>query len=366
MNGIELIDVTKRFGSEAALDGVSLSAGEGETLALFGPSGAGKTVLLRVIAGLAEPDEGAVRLGGEEATWLPPERRGVGMAFQNFALFPHMSAMENIASPIDALGRKGEERKSAVEAVAKLLKIDHVLGHAPRALSNGQKQRTALARALAAEPKVLLLDDPLRNVDAKLRFEMRLELPRLLARRRATTIYVTQDFREAMALGDRVAVLLNGRLAQIGAPREIYERPATAEIARLFGDPAMNMLRTRPARDAEGLYAPFGGARIALPPELAAAEGRNCLLGVRPEAFFFAAPDAPGAIPVEVEAETPLNEKIVTLTRSEDKTEILVSRPTGTDAPARGRAGLAVDPARILLFDEADSVLIARSEGDPA
>ncbi len=156
---------------------------------------------------------------------VPPEQRGVGMAFQNFALFPHMTAFENIASPLRATSANGVI-KAGVDKVATLLKIDHVLGHAPRELSNGQKQRTSLARALAASPKILLLDDPLRNVDAKLRFEMRLELPKLLRQSGSAVLYVTQDYKEAMALGDRIAVLLGGAFEQVATPEEIYDAPS--------------------------------------------------------------------------------------------------------------------------------------------
>ncbi|MEM7525340.1 MAG: ATP-binding cassette domain-containing protein, partial [Pseudomonadota bacterium] len=212
MSGLAVQGLTKRFKADVALDDVTLHIAKGETLALFGPSGAGKTVLLRCLAGAVDPDEGRVLIDGEDVTDTPPERRGVGMAFQNFALFPHMSAFDNIASPLTARQSTKEAIRAGVQSVAKLLKIEHVLDHAPKALSNGQKQRTALARALAAAPEILLLDDPLRNVDAKLRFEMRLVLARLVSVQCATVIYLTQVYKEAMSLGDRFAVLDVGRI----------------------------------------------------------------------------------------------------------------------------------------------------------
>jgi multiple sugar transport system ATP-binding protein len=175
MATLELKNIVKRYKGQAVLDDVTLKVADGETVVLFGPSGAGKTVLLRLIAGVIDPDEGAILIGGEDVTDVDAEYRGVGMAFQNFALFPHMSAFDNIATPLEARRQAPGAIKAGVESVAKLLKIDHVLSHKPRALSNGQKQRTALGRALAGSPPVLLLDDPLRNVDAKLRFEMRLD-----------------------------------------------------------------------------------------------------------------------------------------------------------------------------------------------
>lgn len=357
MTGLSIEDLSKSFRDDTVLDHVSLDVAEGETLVLFGASGAGKTVLLRCIAGAVDPDEGVIRIGGRDMTDAPPELRGIGMAFQNFALFPHMSAFDNIASPLTARRATRDAVREGVEAVARLLKIDHVLSHHPKALSNGQKQRTALARALAAAPKLLLLDDPLRNVDAKLRFEMRLELPRLLADQGATVVYVTQDYKEAMALGDRIAVLDKGRVAQIGAPEEIYRRPASIDIARLFGDPAINLLDVTPERDGDGVFARLSDRRAALDPGLAAAVGRDCVIGLRPEALRFSTAD--DAIPVSIEAETPLNEKTVTLATTLRRREVLISRPVGTPAPTGGAAGLAVDTRDAILFDRASGLRIA-------
>ncbi len=354
--GIELVDVTKRFKGQTVLDGVSLAVPQGETVALFGPSGAGKTVLLRLIAGVIEPDAGQVRLGGRDMAAVPPEDRGVGMAFQNFALFPHRSAFENIASPLEARRHSAGAMRAGVETVARMLKIDHVLGHAPRALSNGQKQRTALARALAGRPKILLLDDPLCNVDAKLRFEMRLELPRLLAEEQAATLYVTQDYREAMALGDRIAILDRGRLVQIGTPADIYFAPATIQVARLFGDPTINLLDVIPETDGRRPFARLSDTRAPLDTGLVHAVGRPCVLGLRPEALRFVAAGTAGAVPVTVEAETPLNEKTVTLAVTKRGREILVSRPSGTPGPVDGPAHVGIDASHAVLFD--------RSSGD--
>lgn len=351
MADIDLQNVTKRFKGQAVLDDVSLQLADGETLALFGPSGAGKTILLRLIAGVIAPDGGTVRIGGEDMADVPPEHRRVGMAFQNFALFPHMTAFENIASPLEARRTPGEALSEGVHAVARLLKIDHVLTHTPRALSNGQKQRTALARALAGAPEVLLLDDPLRNVDAKLRFEMRLELPQVLARQHATAIYVTQDYKEAMALGDRIAVLSQGRIVQLGRPEEIYLTPATVEIAQLFGDPTINLLDVTPEPGERGPFVRLSDRRAPIDPGLDHAVGTPCKLGMRPEAIRFVGADEPGAIAVTVEAETPLNEKTVTLTTTARGREILVSRPVGTPGPADGPAHIAIDTAHALLFD---------------
>ncbi len=349
---IKLTDVVKSFKNEVVLDGVSLSVEAGETLVLFGPSGAGKTVLLRLIAGVIDPDEGRIEVNGRDMEGVEPEDRGMGMAFQNFALFPHMTAFDNIASPLTARRQNRTTLKAGVESVAKLLKIDHVLGHMPKALSNGQKQRTALARALAAKPNVLLLDDPLRNVDAKLRFEMRLELPRLLKQQNATVIYVTQDYKEAMAFGDRIAVMDGHGIRQVGTPEHIYLRPASTKIASLFGDPAINLLEVRPERGEHGVQVRLSGRAIPLDRRHAASIGHDCLLGVRPETIRFVPEGTPGAVPVEVEAETPLNEKTVTLVWTRQRREIMVSRPSGSIGPAHGRAWIVIDPGHAMLFDK--------------
>lgn len=358
---LELRHVGKSFKADKVIDNLSLTVATGETLVLFGPSGAGKTVLLRLIAGVIDPDEGDILIDGQSMKRVEPEDRGIGMAFQNFALFPHMDAFTNIAAPLTARRQTRTQMQATVGAVARLLKIDHVLHHKPKELSNGQKQRTALARALSGQPSLLLLDDPLRNVDAKLRFEMRLELPRLLSQQNATVIYVTQDYKEAMALGHRIAVLGAHGIAQLGTPEVIYLRPASIEIARLFGDPVINLLDVVPETGPNGARARLSGVPVSIGTGHDASIGKSCVLGIRPESLHFVAEHTPGAIPVEVEAETPLNEKTVSLTLTEKGREIMVSRPAGHPGPDHGRAWLAVDSAHVLLFDKATGLRI-----DPA
>jgi multiple sugar transport system ATP-binding protein len=362
MATLTLDAVTKRFGADTVLDGVSLATLDNETVAVFGPSGSGKTVLLRVIAGIHAPDGGQIAIDGQRVDELAPEHRDVGMAFQNFALFPHMSALDNIASPLKA--RRGDSAtvKERVTAIARLLKIEHVLDHMPRELSNGQKQRTALARALVAAPKVLLLDDPLRNVDAKLRFEMRLELPRLLAQFGSTVLFVTQDYKEAMALGHRIAVLIDGRIVQFDTAEAIYARPISIAVARLFGDPPINLIEITPERAGDAWYATVAGGRVPLRPDAfrnVQGDGHNgraarCVLGIRPEAVQFCAADAPGALAVTVEAVTPVNERVVRLVVAEDGTEILASSPAQADMPHETRAHVRLPADAHLCFDPAN------------
>ena len=352
MATLELQAVSKRFKTSKVLDGVSLAAEDGEIICIFGPSGSGKTVLLRLVAGVEQPDEGAILLAGKDVTDDAPETRGVGMAFQNFALFPHMSAFDNVASALTARGASAEVIRAKVEKVAALLKIGHVLQHAPRELSNGQKQRTALARALVADPRILLLDDPLRNVDAKLRYEMRLELPSLLKTSGSTVLYVTQDYKEAMALGDRIAVLVDGDFAQVANPAEIYLQPATLNVARLFGDPTINLIPVKPLASSAGPKVDVGGAALSLPPSYAHAAGKSCVLGIRPELIAVEALNSPESFAVDVVAVTPLNEKTLLLLRAADGREILASESGTEDAPRRhGRAYARFDPSALLLFE---------------
>ncbi|MFO1075145.1 MAG: ABC transporter ATP-binding protein [Geminicoccaceae bacterium] len=356
MDRLAIQSVAKSYGSQKVLDDVSLSVAAGETVVVCGPSGAGKTVLLRLIAGTSGPDAGEIRIDGRPITGLGPEERDVGMAFQNFALYPHLSAFENIASPLRARGLKEAELKRKVEEVAALLRIGHVLGHRPKELSNGQKQRTALARSLVRAPGVLLLDDPLRNVDAKLRYEMRLELPRLLASFGSAVIYVTQDYKEAMALGRRIAVLRAGRFAQIGTPGEIYDAPVDVEVARLFGDPTINLYPCRPEPVQGGAVAELFGAQLPLPPAGAGFAGRELTVGIRAEDVEVTLEPMPGAVPVELDAVTPLNVRAVLYLRTQDGREMLAT--VAEDEAARFGRGhrsvwARVDPGRCYLFDPA-------------
>jgi multiple sugar transport system ATP-binding protein len=351
---LEVTGLAKSFRRNQVLEDITLRLDAGEIVVVFGPSGSGKTVLLRLIAGLEEPSAGSIAIEGRDMADVPPEERGVGMAFQNFALLPHMSAFENIASPLRASGANGAVA-AGVDKVARLLKIDHVLSHAPRELSNGQKQRTSLARALAASPRLLLLDDPLRNVDAKLRFEMRLELPRLLRQSGSAVLYVTQDYKEAMALGDRIAVLRGGTFEQIATPETIYDTPHSLAVARLFGDPAINIADSRIETAGDAASFAIAGARMPLDQSYGAYAGGPVTIGIRPEAVMLAKTQgAPGGFAAVVEAVTPLNERTVLLLKARNGWEFLASLPSwGTPIP---EAGAEVEasflPGALHLFDQ--------------
>lgn len=354
MSFLELQNVTKKFRRDTVLDGVSLDVAKGETVAIFGPSGGGKTVLLRLIAGVLDPDGGDIRIDGQSVLGEPPESRKLGMAFQNFALYPHMTAFDNIASPLRALKVDEADVRQGVERVAGLLKIDHVLTHLPKALSNGQKQRTSLARSLVRGPKLLLLDDPLRNVDAKLRYEMRVELPRLLKETDATVLYVTQDYKEAMALGDRIAVLDDNRFTQIDTPASIYRDPVSARVARLLGDPTINLLKARLRSDRDGIAVDLLGRRMRLPSLPLSASGRHCLIGIRPEHIKVSMTAKTGGQPAELDAVTPLNVRSVLLLKTADGGELLASCSEAEAARfprGHGAVTLTIDDDHLLAFD---------------
>jgi multiple sugar transport system ATP-binding protein len=294
MAEIVLERISKVFsGGVAAVDDVSLRIGDGEFMVLVGPSGCGKSTLLRLIAGLEDVDAGAVYIGGRDVTDLQPRDRDIAMVFQSYALYPHMSVRQNLGYGLKVRRLGKIETAERVERVARLLRLDELLDRRPAALSGGQRQRVAMGRAIVREPKAFLMDEPLSNLDAKLRVGMRAELASLHARLGATTVYVTHDQVEAMTLGQRVAVMRDGRIQQVDAPKTLYMRPANLFVASFMGSPAMNLVEAR----LDGDTLEFGGHRIALPPEhLPATPSGRVVLGIRPESFedaSFADPSLP-------------------------------------------------------------------------
>jgi multiple sugar transport system ATP-binding protein len=248
MSGVTLRDVAKRYGTITALDGVTLEAPEGELLVVVGPSGCGKSTLLRCIAGLEAVDAGSVTIGGRDVTRMRPAERNVSMVFQSYALFPHMTVQENIGFGLVVRETPKKEVRARVAEAAALVGVAELAGRRPYELSGGERQRVALARALVRDPDAYLLDEPLSNLDAGLRVEMRTELRRLQREVGATMIHVTHDQLEALTLADQVAVLSNGRVRQVGSPEDVYRRPADRFVAGFVGTPRMNFLDAKAAR----------------------------------------------------------------------------------------------------------------------
>ncbi|HSV26786.1 MAG TPA: ABC transporter ATP-binding protein, partial [Sedimentisphaerales bacterium] len=246
MVGLTVRDVTKRFGRLAAVDNVSLEVAPGELFFILGPSGCGKTTLLRLIAGFYEPDAGSILFGGKDVTFLPPEKRNTGMVFQNYALWPHMNVSQNVSFGLEMHRVPKPERSRRVAEALAMVQMSDYAGHLPSQLSGGQQQRIALARALVFEPDIVLFDEPLSNLDARLRIEMRHQIRRLHDNLGLTMIYVTHDQTEALTMADRVAVMQSGRVSQVGTPRELYDRPANIFIAGFIGE--ANMLSGRSSR----------------------------------------------------------------------------------------------------------------------
>jgi multiple sugar transport system ATP-binding protein len=246
MSIVQITSLKKYFGSVRAVDGVDLAIDPGEFLVILGPSGCGKTTLMRMIAGLEKPTAGHIQIGGEDVTDLPPRKRGVSMVFQSYALYPHMNVFNNIAFPLRAQRRELKLGKCAirekVENTARVLEIDSLLDRRPRQLSGGQRQRVAIARAMVTQPAVLLLDEPLSNLDAKLRANARDELKDFQRASNITAVFVTHDQIEAMGLGDRIVVMSEGKIQQIGSPQSIYDDPANEFVATFLGSPSMNIL----------------------------------------------------------------------------------------------------------------------------
>jgi multiple sugar transport system ATP-binding protein len=372
MAAIDLEDVTKRFGDHTvAVDSLTLTVNDGEFMIFVGPSGCGKTTALRMIAGLEEMTSGSIHIGGRLVNDLPPSRRDVAMVFQNYALYPHMTVADNIGFPLKKQKLSRREKEEKVAAVADLLSIRELLGRKPRELSGGQRQRVAMGRALIRNPQAFLMDEPLSNLDAKLRVQMRAELVSLHQRLGVTTVYVTHDQTEAMTLGERVAVLNRGVIQQVDTPQRLYRHPANVFVASFIGSPVMNFLQGRLDRDEVAI----GPYRIPLPPETSArllARPDTVVVGLRPEDIVPAGPGGE-SLPAEVAITEQLGPETIAYLRipGVDVIEDLGERPVGlsgtvstrlegsSDVRPGSRCDVAVRAERLHLYDPAtgDSLL---------
>jgi multiple sugar transport system ATP-binding protein len=324
MAEIAIENIEKEFGPVRALEAVSLAVADGEFVSLLGPSGCGKTTLLRIVAGLEAASAGRVLIGGRDVTGLPPRARNLAMVFQNYAVFPHLTVAENIGFGLRMRGAPAAEAGRRVARAAELLRITPFLGRYPAALSGGQRQRVAVARALAVEPAVLLMDEPLSNLDAQLRLEMRGELKSVLREVGTTTLYVTHDQTEAMGLSDRVAVMSAGRVEQVGAPMEIYRAPASVFVGGFVGSPPMNFVP----------------------------EGDGALLGFRPEDVRLAPEGEDGALPFLVRVAEPMGPHLLLTGVSRGGALVRVAAPSDAAVAPGARLGLLPDPARLVRMDK--------------
>ena len=328
MARLEIDNLTKTFGEVSLFNGLTLNVERGEIVAVYGGSGCGKSTLLSILSGAVVASDGDIRIDGHSVIGAPPEERDIGMAFQNFALYPHMNAFDNIASPLRGKKKSVADVNKKVESAAKLLKIDGVLSHFPQELSNGQRQRTSLARALVAEPAVLLLDDPLRNVDAKLRYEMRLEMPDLFQRFESSVIYVTQDSREAMALADRIAILEGGQFVQVGPPQNVYEYPCNTTVGRLLGDPAINLFPCKTSTRGGALKVNPCNCTVDISKRYSVPDGHRGIVGLRPEDIRLSMSRSnENVVEVTIESITLSNIRSVLVVKTVDGEEIVVSCP---------------------------------------
>ncbi|OBZ92279.1 glycerol-3-phosphate ABC transporter ATPase [Pararhizobium polonicum] len=344
MSALEIENIRKTYGTVETLKGIDISLESGEFLVLLGSSGCGKSTLLNIIAGLAEASGGDIRIGGRSILGVHPKDRDIAMVFQSYALYPNLSVHRNIGFGLEMRKVPAAERERAVLETAKLLQIENLLDRKPGQLSGGQRQRVAIGRALVRKPQVFLFDEPLSNLDAKLRMETRTELKRLHQMLGTTIVYVTHDQIEAMTLATRIAVMRNGRIEQLGTPEEVYDHPATLYVAGFVGSPPMNVLDG--VVTGEGLRLDGSGQIIALPARLngAALPGRRVKIGVRPEALRLAAGET-GQPALEVEIE------VVELTGPE---LVVTGRVSGQRVTAclPPRTKLTVGMKQVFSFDE--------------
>lgn len=357
MAAIEFIAARKSYGASIAIHELDLVLPPGAFTVILGPSGCGKSTLLRMIAGLEGISGGELRIGGARMNEREPKDRGCAMVFQNYALYPHMTVAENIGYPLKVGGMKRAERQARVAEAAAALGLDALLDRRPGQLSGGQRQRVAMGRAMVRRPRVFLYDEPLSNLDAKLRVQMRLELRRLHEQLGATSVLVTHDQQEAMTLADHLVVMRGGRVEQEGRPREVYAAPASLFVAGFLGTPAMNLLPGHVTPDGAGLRLE-GGVVVLLPLRLAA--GQAVTLGIRPEHV------GEGDLEAEVALVEDLGASLLVHARLAGGAAMALHRPAEL-APARGAAlRLGFDTARLHLFDTASGQRIGGEGGSGA
>jgi ABC-type sugar transport system ATPase subunit len=343
---LELSGIKKNFGTTEVLKGIDLTVEDGEFVAFVGPSGCGKSTLLRLICGLDEITAGQMAIDGEIVNDVPPSKRGIAMVFQSYALYPHMSVADNMGYALRLAGTPKEEIQRRVEAAAKVLRIESYLERKPRQLSGGQRQRVAIGRAITREPRIFLFDEPLSNLDASLRVEMRIEIARMKERLGTTMVYVTHDQIEAMTLADKIVVMHAGAIEQVGSPLELYNSPRNKFVAGFIGSPRMNFL-------AIGEMLPSGNARIPggeirLPQSL---KSQPVEIGVRPEHIALTTLGAPNSLAGKITMTEHLGSDTYAYVALDGSEDILLVRLSGEHLVTRSQAiGVAIDPGMIHVF----------------
>jgi multiple sugar transport system ATP-binding protein len=373
MASLDLVNIRKSFGAVQILHDISIALQDGEFLVLVGPSGCGKSTLMNIIAGLEDLTGGMVRLEGRDITAVAPADRNISMVFQSYALYPNMTVAKNIEFPLEMRKVEKAQRKERVQSVARLLQIEHLLDRKPRQLSGGQRQRVAIGRALAREPKLYLFDEPLSNLDAQLRVDMRTEIKKLHQRLNATIVYVTHDQIEAMTLATRIAVMKLGVLQQLGTPAEVYNRPANTFVAGFMGSPRMNLMRARLEQRPQGFVLAIqegtgDKAQLELPPAvvgeaLAARAGQEVIAGIRPEAVTLAVNgEAAGprscVVDARVEVIEPTGADTLAVLDLGGREFTARLEPEARLAP-KDKARFLVDLSKLVCFDAKTEALIA-------
>ena len=337
MADIKIENVTKKFGDFVAVDNVSLTIEDQEFMVLLGPSGCGKTTLLRAVAGLGMADDGRISIGGKDVTYMPPRQRGISMVFQSYAIFPHMKVYDNIAFGLKMNKVDKAETERRVRQAAELLHIETMLDRFPAKMSGGQRQRVAVARAIAMKSQVLLMDEPLSNLDALLRLEMRAELKRLLAEIKATTIYVTHDQIEALSMGDRIAVMRNGTILQCDHPTVVYDRPSTEFVGGFIGNPPMNFMDAQVQRHNGSVDVAIGDFTLAphplFQPVLKPYDGKPIVIGIRAENMETLDAPADDALKVRVLVVEPLGSQNLLTVKIGANTVKVSTHPSFAVAP---------------------------------
>jgi multiple sugar transport system ATP-binding protein len=357
MASVNISNVQKAYGSMRVIHGVDVDINDGEFVVLVGPSGCGKSTLLRMIAGLETISGGDISIGSRVVNDMPPKQRDIAMVFQSYALYPHMTVSENMAFSLRLKGASPEEKKEKVAQAAAILGLESLLERYPKELSGGQRQRVAMGRAIVRDPQVFLFDEPLSNLDAKLRVQMRAEIKQLHQRLGTTTVYVTHDQIEAMTMADKIVVMRDGKVEQIGSPMELYDTPTNLFVASFIGSPGMNFLSGTIKADARSVFETSAGARLNL--GFTAADtltDRPLVMGVRPERVEVAG-DGEG-LPATVSVVEPTGAETVLVVRHGSET-ITVSTDARSKFTVGSRIGLHIAPENVHLFDKATGTRLA-------